>query len=301
MPGEFGGGYVPPEATKQITQNNPNINNMSEKKELQAERGNFDKRMSELANELNVPKADLIADYADEEHAAREADKKELKEIEDPELRKVKEKELSILYDSKTVERLINKTIIEKVKAGRDSLTGINNRSSLNQEIERRNKDVEKHDQSSIIMIDIDKFKLVNDTYGHQGGDYVLKEVATALKETMREGDKLFRYGGEEIVLLTSNTTGNPTDFAERLRKVIEDKKFVFNGQNIKVTISAGVSPHDENLEKMIKNADTGLYLAKGDAKKLTEGIKVEPGHEGKPTRNQVWYLDKEAGEYKRK
>lgn len=259
-------------------QNTPN------QEKLESNRENFDKKMSEVAEKLRVPKADLIADYGDEEHALRD---------ENPE-------DTSMVYGSKAVEKLI----IEKIKAGYDSLTGINNRVSLDKEVERRNKEVKKNGEFSMIMIDIDKFKNVNDTYGHLAGDYVLKEVAAALQDTMRQGDFLSRIGGEEMVVLT-NADADAIGFAERLRKIIESKQFTFKDKNdkdqdIKVTISAGVSPYDKNFEKMKTVSDTGLYLAKGDAKKLTEGIKVEPGHEGAPTRNQVWYLDKETGEFRK-
>lgn len=312
MPREFGEGpsqkdkefkapktpETPPLKTIENNQTNPI--NMPEvtpiapnEEKKQNEREAFDKRMSRLANELKVPKDDILADYADEEHAAREVNP------EDP----------SAIYEhgagSKTVERLI----IEKIKAGRDSLTGINNRSSFDKEMERRQKEVKRNGEFSMIMIDIDKFKSVNDTYGHLAGDYVLKEVATILSKTMRQGDFLGRIGGEEMVVLTS-ADNDAVEFAERLRKVIENTKFIFNGEEIliknelgkstQLTISAGVSPYDGSFEKMKENSDIGLYLAKGAGEKLTKNVKVETRDANEPTRNQVWYFDKKHGEFKK-
>lgn len=269
-----------------------NITYPPAQEKLQAEREAFERRMSVEANKLGVPTADLIEDYAREEHAAREAN---------PE-------EPSTIYETgagnKSMERQIKETIIAKVIAGRDTLTGINNRVSFDQQAERRRQEVKDRGEFSMIMIDIDKFKNVNDTYGHQAGDYVLQEVAKALKENMRQGDLLARYGGEEMVVIAPNANGSAPGFAERLRKIIENKKFVYNNQEIKVTISAGVSPYNEDFGKMKKVSDTGLYLAKGEPLKLQEGEvapKVESGHKDDPTRNQVWYFDKKDNMFKKK
>ena len=299
MPGEFGPyleemGIKPP--IQEINQTNPT--NMTEKQEkIQAERENFETRMygeaEKLAEKMGANdekfidqlKNDLIEDYAHEEYARRE-----------------KRPGVSpSIYESGEGSEVVEDLIIEKVLSGLDSLTGINNRSSLDQQVERRRKEVKTQGEFSMIMIDIDKFKNVNDTYGHQGGDYVLREVAKTLKEGMRHGDLLARYGGEEIVVIAPNANGDVAGFAERLRKKIENTKFNYNGQDIKVTISAGVSPYEEDFEEMKKISDTGLYLAKGEGKKLTEDIKVEHGHEGEQTRNQIWYFDKITNEYRKK
>ena len=263
-----------------------------EEEKFKTEREAFEKRMSAEAEKLGVPIADLIEDYAREEHAAREAN---------PE-------EPTTIYEtgagSKSMERQIKETILSRIIAGRDTLTGIDNRVSFDQQVERRRKEVKDRGEFSIIMIDIDKFKNVNDTYGHQAGDYILKEVAKALKENMRQGDLLARYGGEEMVVIAPNANGSAPGFAERLRKAIENKKIVYNNQEIKVTISAGVSPYNEDFEEMKKVSDTGLYLAKGENLKLPKGAeapKIEAGHEGGPTRNQVWHFDKTDGVYKKK
>ncbi len=255
-------------------------------------RESFDQRLAQEAENLGVPIEDFMQDYAQEEHALRESKQKKSK------------KSSTKIYEtgegSDVLEDSIKETIVAKVKAGTDSLTGINNRVHFDKDVERRQKEVKHRGEFSMIMIDIDHFKKVNDTYGHQAGDYVLKEVAKTLKANMRKGDSLARYGGEEMVIIAPNANGDTPGFAERLRKEIENKKMVYDGKEIKVTISAGVSPYDENFEEMKKISDTGLYLSKGEKTKLQEGVKVTEKHEGEPNRNQVWYYDKKDGEYKK-
>lgn len=270
------GGYNP---------NNPN--NMTEKsyeEKMQTEREAFFERMSNLAEELKIPVSEVIETYAIEEKNAREENPEEPDEI----------------YEAGPGSKTIEKLIVKSIKSGLDGLTGINNRVSFDQEVEKRRKEVEKRGEFSMIMIDIDKFKKVNDTYGHQAGDYVLREVANTLKKNMRQGDLLARYGGEEMVIIAPNTNGSATGFAERLRRSIEETPFEFEGNEIKVTISAGVAPYDEDFKKMKTTSDMALYLAKGEGSKLTKDAEIEPGHLTEETRNIVWYFDKETNKFKK-
>ena len=120
----------------------------------------------------------------------------------------------------------------------------------------------------SLIIIDIDFFKKFNDTYGHQSGDAVLRQVAQTLKKNSRATDIVCRYGGEEMSILLPNTNSEEALFnAERIRKAVEEKDFELNSTETgKVTISVGVATfpnHAETPQELIEHADKGLYYAK--------------------------------------
>ena len=115
-------------------------------------------------------------------------------------------------------------------------------------------------------MIDNDHFKNVNDTYGHQTGDAVLKELSRILEQHLRRSDYACRYGGEEMTLiLTQTPLAGAMLTAERIRERIEKTPTSYNGQSIEVTVSIGVSEHStgESRPEMIEKADKALYQAK--------------------------------------
>lgn len=120
----------------------------------------------------------------------------------------------------------------------------------------------------SMILFDIDHFKKVNDTYGHQAGDYVLQEVARVVKKNIRRADVIARYGGEEFVIGLPETPLEKAQFAaERIRKAVEKQEFVFEGTKIPVTISVGVANYqnhpEELMDTFVKDADKALYDSK--------------------------------------
>jgi len=126
----------------------------------------------------------------------------------------------------------------------------------------------------SFIMIDIDHFKKFNDTYGHQQGDLVLKEVATLLKEHVRNIDIPARYGGEEFaVILPETELDSALVISERLRQIIEEHEFPGQEIVLKVTVSLGVaqfnSDKDKNREDLIRKADRALYQAKQNGRNM--------------------------------
>ncbi|MBI5545804.1 MAG: GGDEF domain-containing protein, partial [Deltaproteobacteria bacterium] len=111
-------------------------------------------------------------------------------------------------------------------------------------------------------------FKRINDTYGHQAGDYVLARLATRLNEAVRTEDVFARYGGEEFVLMLRESPEDKSFIlAERLRRLIETSDFTFNGQQIKVSFSAGIATLADgeypDVEAFIASADKHLYRAK--------------------------------------
>jgi two-component system cell cycle response regulator len=150
-----------------------------------------------------------------------------------------------------------------------DGLTQIENRRSLNERLhEMWLHSVRLHEPISVVMCDIDKFKSVNDNYGHQAGDSVLKEFAQLLKGEAREIDRVGRYGGEEFLLILPGTVLDAAvTFAERLREKVEGNTFSYEGGTLVRTMSCGVasSPHPrvEDEEALLRAADDALYVAK--------------------------------------
>ncbi|UTC76623.1 sensor domain-containing diguanylate cyclase [Treponema sp. OMZ 799] len=124
-----------------------------------------------------------------------------------------------------------------------------------------------KKEPLSILMIDIDFFKKINDTYGHAAGDIVLEEVARVIKSCTRNADTAARYGGEEFVVMLNNTPVSAAmAIAERIRKLVEESAILYDGQKINVTISIGVSSYNFDLEpakSIVDRADKALYESK--------------------------------------
>ncbi|CCY63158.1 response regulator receiver modulated diguanylate cyclase [Clostridium sp. CAG:967] len=148
-----------------------------------------------------------------------------------------------------------------------DGLTNLYNRRHFEMTFDREfNRAKRYKSELSLAVIDIDLFKSFNDTYGHSCGDYVLKELAYLLVQNFRQTDLIFRYGGEEfVILLTETPLENAFIPLERLRKAVEENRFRYKGQDLKVTISGGISSNNdiENLWDMFDLADKALYKAK--------------------------------------
>jgi len=150
-----------------------------------------------------------------------------------------------------------------------DGLTGLDNRRNLNFRLEEMFQHAERlNEPFSCVMCDLDHFKSVNDTYGHQAGDEVLKQLSTILKEEAREIDRVGRYGGEEFMLLLPGTVlDSAVTFSERVRKHIEGHTFSFPGGTLRRTASFGVSgwPHPKirECDSLVRAADDALYVAK--------------------------------------
>ena len=150
-----------------------------------------------------------------------------------------------------------------------DGLTDIDNRRCLEDRLhEMWQHSLRLHEPIALIMCDIDKFKSVNDKFGHQAGDSVLKEVAKLLKEEAREIDRVGRYGGEEFLLILSGTVLDAAvTFAERLREKVEGHTFSYAGGTLRRTMSCGVAaaphPRVKDQEALLRAADDALYVAK--------------------------------------
>lgn len=160
-----------------------------------------------------------------------------------------------------------------KAKLAKDGLTGVYNRSALDEHLKKMIEiSYLSGRPSCIMMIDIDHFKKINDTYGHQSGDKVLIKLAEVLKETFpRKTDFVARYGGEEFsVIFSEDDARIGTMLAERLCKVVRETDFESDkGEKLSVTVSIGVAEKhvDETLEEWLKRADIALYNAKNSGR----------------------------------
>ncbi|MEK9712473.1 MAG: GGDEF domain-containing protein [Thalassolituus sp.] len=151
--------------------------------------------------------------------------------------------------------------------AFRDPLTGAGNRVALDKTLGREIELAKRHDQPlSILMLDLDHFKQVNDEFGHSMGDKVLKEAVNAITGCIRQTDMCFRYGGEEFLILLSNAEqSGALRIAERVRMGIGQLTFENTDNQLQVTASVGcatLQPSDM-MEDLINRADTALYVAK--------------------------------------
>lgn len=153
-----------------------------------------------------------------------------------------------------------------------DGLTGLYNRRHFEYNIEREFLRTKRYpSELSLALFDIDFFKKVNDTYGHQFGDYVLREISNILSASFRKTDMIYRYGGEELaVILTETAIENAAIPLERVRQKISEYKFSYNGEETNITVSIGLSTNLTmlNTEKeLIECADKALYRAKQDGR----------------------------------
>ncbi|HKK48556.1 MAG TPA: diguanylate cyclase [Alkalispirochaeta sp.] len=151
--------------------------------------------------------------------------------------------------------------------AHHDALTGLSNRRDM---VDRLNREVHsgaRHGHAfSVILCDIDRFKQVNDTFGHKAGDMVLKEVARTAVETIRSEDVCGRWGGEEFLILLPHTEEAAAwGVAEKIRVAMEALETSCDGHTIRCTISAGVAGYHygDDIDAVIRTADTRMYEAK--------------------------------------
>lgn len=153
-----------------------------------------------------------------------------------------------------------------------DGLTGLYNRRQFEIGLEQEHNRTKRHPSDfSLAILDIDFFKKVNDTYGHQYGDYVLKTVADLMKQSFRKTDLLYRYGGEELVMIMPETNIEGAVIpVQRLRRMVEEYDFDYNGVKAKVTVSIGLTMNYPDLATaadVLKSADEALYRAKEEGR----------------------------------
>ncbi|TWX68693.1 GGDEF domain-containing protein [Colwellia demingiae] len=167
----------------------------------------------------------------------------------------------------------LQKTLAEIAQISRiDGLTQIYNRRHWQDSLEQEYAKARRHDKKlSLIMLDLDHFKLLNDNYGHQGGDMVLIEVSALISALLRVEDTFGRYGGEEFAIILPETdSAGAIELAQRICRIIAITPFTYNDQVINVTVSLGVaqlSSREANYEELITQTDSALYQAKSQGR----------------------------------
>ncbi len=171
------------------------------------------------------------------------------------------ESRLKELYDD-----LLEKNEELYLKTITDNLTGLYSREFVIQALQKMTTRVKRYGGAVTIgIVDIDKFKNVNDTYGHIAGDEVLKKVSEGMQDQLRSTDYIGRYGGEEFIIVFDNSNIDNAKFVcERLRKHIESEVIEHQGKKISVTVSIGLAEyHAQNISDLLMEADKRMYQAK--------------------------------------
>jgi len=174
-------------------------------------------------------------------------------------------KNIKILHSR--VKRLENALVVAKKESKEDFLTHVATKRALNNEMIRVEGAYKRYKiDYTLCFLDIDHFKMINDTYGHDAGDVILSTLGKILKRYTREVDFVGRYGGEEFLIILPNTDlAHGVLFAEKIRKIIENYKFEYKNERIDVKISCGVAQrsHCSSEKDTVTNADIMLYKAK--------------------------------------
>ena len=156
---------------------------------------------------------------------------------------------------------------VHMAEARTDALAGIANRRALDEELARRYAAWQRQGTPlSLMIVDVDHFKRLNDTHGHQAGDEVLRGIGRVLAATVRDMDFVARYGGEEFAFVLPDTRlEDAKSAAERIRKAIAAARFPFAGEDLHVTVSVGLAEiqRGDTVASLLRHADTALYAAK--------------------------------------
>lgn len=151
-----------------------------------------------------------------------------------------------------------------------DPLTGVSNRRSIDDHINYLGESYEEN--FCVLMLDIDNFKSLNDSFGHPFGDKVIKKIAQIVKDNVRANDFVGRYGGEEFIIFINANLQNAEKIAEKIRRIIQESNLKFDSNEVKVTASIGLAEHNltQSVLETISCADNALYTAKTSGKNRT-------------------------------
>ncbi len=192
---------------------------------------------------------------------------------------------LSIVLIASGVLLMLSERLLEENRelATRDYLTHIFNRRTFNDLAKRELARAERYNhETSMLMIDIDRFKLVNDTYGHSVGDEALIHLVSNIKKSVRMQDLYGRYGGEEFTILLAETDSSEAfEIAERLREFVANNPLQTHNHTIKMTVSIGVATaagiEKPTLENLLNQADIAMYQAKAAGRNCTQAMDLKP------------------------
>ncbi|MFT5550509.1 MAG: diguanylate cyclase, partial [Candidatus Azotimanducaceae bacterium] len=172
-----------------------------------------------------------------------------------------------IIQMEQETEKLQQNLVENRKKLLYDTLTGVRSRLAYNEQIVQELARWNRYGTTfSYAILDIDHFKQVNDTYGHNAGDKALRLIAQLMQKQIRKSDTLFRIGGEEFVLLLTNTSAAQAEpLITKLRKGVADSGFHFKQKRVALTLSAGIteSTAEDDIQSMYERADAALYRAK--------------------------------------
>lgn len=191
-----------------------------------------------------------------------------------PFAKKFTEIQSSMHQECENANKLISK-LMQQVKtleqtSNLDPLTKVSNRRALIAYLNKICTNEHILSELHVLMLDIDDFKLVNDNHGHIAGDKILIYIANILKKTLRDGDKVFRFGGEEFVIILNRINkANCIKTTNRIIEMIQANNLIYMGKNINVTASIGMTMHlkDDTPDQLIARADKALYKAKENGK----------------------------------
>jgi diguanylate cyclase (GGDEF)-like protein len=151
-----------------------------------------------------------------------------------------------------------------------DALTKVFNKRALDKYLEDVTSKEKLNSELYLLILDIDDFKTINDTYGHIVGDKILIFIANLLRNILRDGDKVFRYGGEEFVIILNRITAEKCEeIAKRILNTVSTNTLVYKGDSVNVTLSIGATKYcnGDTSDKIIDRADQALYYSKHNGK----------------------------------